>query len=41
MSLEELGYYVAPDGSVPLTGPNASNRLFSGTGQDDAPPSVN
>lgn len=40
MTLDEMGYYVAPDGSVPLSGPGASNRLFSGTGKDDDPPSV-
>ena len=41
MSLEDLGYVVNPDGSVATDGPGATNKWFSGTGQDIDPPSVN
>jgi prepilin-type N-terminal cleavage/methylation domain-containing protein/prepilin-type processing-associated H-X9-DG protein len=41
MSVQEMGYVVAPDGSIPVYGTGATNRLFSGTAQDDPPPSVN
>jgi prepilin-type processing-associated H-X9-DG protein/prepilin-type N-terminal cleavage/methylation domain-containing protein len=36
----DLGYAVAPDGSYPVSGGGADNRLFSGTGHDDDPPPV-
>ena len=36
----DLGYAVAPDGSYPVSGNGADNRLFSGTGHDDDPPPV-
>lgn len=39
-SLEELGYVVNSDGSVPASAPGAHNRLFSGTGGDLDPPSI-
>jgi len=35
----ELGYTVNADGTVPLIG-SGSNSLFSGTGRDDDPPSI-
>lgn len=44
MTLNELGYAVNLDGSIPLSGTGtaggapATNRLFSGTGQDVDPP---
>lgn len=39
MTLKEMGYAVDPDGTVLQNGNGATNRLFSGTGQDDDPPS--
>jgi prepilin-type processing-associated H-X9-DG protein/prepilin-type N-terminal cleavage/methylation domain-containing protein len=38
MSLEELGYAVNPDGSIPISGEFVHNKLFSGTGLDKDPP---
>jgi prepilin-type processing-associated H-X9-DG protein len=40
MAPQDLGYVVNADGSMPATDPKASNRLFSGSGQDDDPPPV-
>jgi prepilin-type processing-associated H-X9-DG protein len=40
MTLQDLGYVVNADGSIPLAAPGATNRLFSGTAQDDDPPSI-
>jgi prepilin-type processing-associated H-X9-DG protein len=37
---QDLGYIVNPDGSMAAIDPKAHNRLFSGSGQDDDPPSV-
>ncbi len=39
-SPEKLGYHVNDDGSYALDGPNVTNRLFSGTGEDADPPSI-
>jgi prepilin-type processing-associated H-X9-DG protein len=33
----KLGYRLNPDGSFKHTGPDVSNRYFSGTGRDDDP----
>lgn len=41
MTVQEMGYIVAPDGSIPVNATGSTNRLFSGTGQDDDPPSIN
>lgn len=41
MTLQEMGYVVNADGSVAAQAPGAHNRLFSGTGEDDAPPPIN
>ena len=41
LSLRDLGYFVNPDESITALDPRASNRLFSGNGQDVDPPSVN
>ncbi|MFN0137737.1 MAG: prepilin-type N-terminal cleavage/methylation domain-containing protein [Phycisphaerae bacterium] len=38
MRLSKLGYSVAEDGRVRNSGNNATNRLFSGTGDDRTPP---
>lgn len=38
LSLHDLGYGVKPDGLVVDSGPEAHNRLFSGTGEDSDPP---
>jgi prepilin-type processing-associated H-X9-DG protein/prepilin-type N-terminal cleavage/methylation domain-containing protein len=40
LSLRDLGYLPNDDGSVAASGAGAHNRLFSGTGGDDDPPSV-
>lgn len=40
MSLQDLGYVVNADESVAALDARASNRLFSGSGRDDDPPSV-
>jgi prepilin-type processing-associated H-X9-DG protein/prepilin-type N-terminal cleavage/methylation domain-containing protein len=40
MTLQEMGYFVDNDESVPPSGTGSTNRLFSGTGQDDDPPSI-
>jgi prepilin-type processing-associated H-X9-DG protein/prepilin-type N-terminal cleavage/methylation domain-containing protein len=40
MALQDLGYVVRPDESVAATDPKATNRLFSGKGQDLDPPPV-
>ncbi|HEX2971186.1 MAG TPA: H-X9-DG-CTERM domain-containing protein, partial [Tepidisphaeraceae bacterium] len=38
MTLQDLGYAVRADGSIPASDPRAHNRLFSGRGEDrDAP----
>jgi prepilin-type processing-associated H-X9-DG protein/prepilin-type N-terminal cleavage/methylation domain-containing protein len=39
MAPQDLGYVVLPDGSMPPDAP-AHNRFFSGTGNDDDPPSI-
>ena len=42
MTLEDLGYFVKPDGSIAAdNSTQAHNRKFSGTGNNDAPPKVN
>jgi prepilin-type processing-associated H-X9-DG protein len=38
-TLDDLGYLVNADGKVPETGAGATNKYFSGTAQDDDPPS--
>jgi prepilin-type processing-associated H-X9-DG protein/prepilin-type N-terminal cleavage/methylation domain-containing protein len=40
MTLQDLGYIVNPDGSIPVADPAAHNRLFSGNGEDRDPPSI-
>jgi prepilin-type processing-associated H-X9-DG protein/prepilin-type N-terminal cleavage/methylation domain-containing protein len=40
MSLADMGYVVNPDESVAAMDARASNRIFSGSGRDDDPPSV-
>ena len=40
LSPQELGYIVRPDGSMAAIDPLASNRLFSGSGRNDDPPSI-
>lgn len=35
-----LGYVENPDGSIAASGIDTTNRLFSGTGRDDDPPSI-
>jgi hypothetical protein len=40
MTLQDMGYVVRPDESVAATDRAASNRLFSGKGQDLDPPPV-
>ncbi|MDB5172087.1 MAG: N-terminal cleavage protein [Phycisphaerales bacterium] len=40
MSPQEMGYVVGGDGSMPVSGPGATNAMFSGNGQDADPPSV-
>jgi len=40
MSLADMGYVVNADESVAAMDSRASNRLFSGSGRDDDPPSV-
>jgi prepilin-type processing-associated H-X9-DG protein/prepilin-type N-terminal cleavage/methylation domain-containing protein len=40
MAMDEMGYVMNADGSVPASAPGAHNRLFSGTGQDADPPSI-
>jgi prepilin-type processing-associated H-X9-DG protein len=40
MALRDLGYVVNADESVAALDPQASNRLFSGSGRDDDPPPV-
>jgi prepilin-type processing-associated H-X9-DG protein len=37
---QDMGYVVNQDGSMAAIGPPSSNKLFSGTGQDDDPPAV-
>ena len=41
MSLEQLGYVISADGSVPADAPSAHNRYFSGRGTDLDPPRIN
>jgi len=38
LTLAQLGYQVGGDGRVLMTGPDANNRFFSGTGEDSSPP---
>jgi prepilin-type processing-associated H-X9-DG protein len=40
MTPGDMGYSVNADGSIAASGADATNRLFSGTGHDDDPPSV-
>jgi len=40
VSLQDLGYTVLADGSIPQAGPNTTNRMFSGDGTDADPPSI-
>jgi prepilin-type N-terminal cleavage/methylation domain-containing protein/prepilin-type processing-associated H-X9-DG protein len=40
MTAKQLGYGVNPDGSFAVSGYGVHNQLFSGTGQDDDPPSL-
>ena len=40
LSLPEIGYAVSADESVPVTGATVHNRFFSGTGNDDDPPTA-
>lgn len=40
LTLRELGFSVNADGSVAARGGDSHNRLFSGTGRDDDPPSI-
>ncbi len=40
LSLQDVGYAVEPDESVPVAGPGVHNRFFSGTGNDDDPPAA-
>ncbi|MBI3834848.1 MAG: prepilin-type N-terminal cleavage/methylation domain-containing protein [Planctomycetes bacterium] len=37
-SLRDLGYDVQSDGHIPDTGRNATNKMFSGSGEDERPP---
>jgi prepilin-type N-terminal cleavage/methylation domain-containing protein/prepilin-type processing-associated H-X9-DG protein len=41
LQLRDLGYVENADGSVAAITPDAHNRYFSGTGNDDDPPTVN
>jgi len=41
MSPQEMGYVVLKDGSMPISGPGATNAMFSGNGADIDPPSIN
>lgn len=38
LTVQELGYVVRPDGSMPGRDSGATNKLFSGSGRDDDPP---
>ena len=40
LTLQQLGYVVNGDGSVAASGAGTTNRQFSGTGQDNDPPSI-
>src|SRR5258706_8223776 len=40
LTLAEMGYVVAADGTVKANGPGAHNKLFSGTGEDRDPPPI-
>jgi prepilin-type processing-associated H-X9-DG protein len=40
MTIQEMGYVVNADGSIPPDGTGANNRLFSGNGQDVDPPAA-
>lgn len=40
MAPGEMGYIVNPDGSMPVSGPGASNVMFSGLGADTDPPPI-
>lgn len=41
VTLQDLGYVVNSDGSVPATGPGTHNKFFPGTARDDDPPRIN
>ena len=41
MTLQDLGYIVNDDGSVPAAAEGSHNRMFSGNGEDLDPPSIN
>lgn len=41
MALQDLGYVVRPDGQILASDPQATNKLFSGSGTDADPPSIN
>lgn len=41
MAPQDMGYVVNSDGSMPISGPGATNAMFSGTGRDADPPSIN
>jgi len=41
LTLQEMGYVVNADGSIPANGSGATNKLFAGTGGEDTdPPSI-
>ena len=40
LTLKDMGYLVNADGSIAANGPGTHNRLFSGSGEDADPPSV-
>jgi prepilin-type processing-associated H-X9-DG protein/prepilin-type N-terminal cleavage/methylation domain-containing protein len=40
MSIEEMGYFVEPGGAIAFSNPKATNRSFSGRGDDRDPPST-
>jgi prepilin-type N-terminal cleavage/methylation domain-containing protein/prepilin-type processing-associated H-X9-DG protein len=39
VTMQDIGYVVNADGSIPTSAAGATNRYFSATGQDDDPPS--
>ncbi len=40
LAVQDLGYIVNADGSIPVSGLGATNKMFSGSGRDDDPPPV-
>ena len=40
MTIQDMGYIVNANGSIPQAAPGATNRLFSGRALDDDPPSI-